>query len=154
MSPRRVQAHPLDSSTESPQQATFRRHFKMYKKYLDVDGEPEWLAAYRIWNMFPAGGSGMEPEEEEVEEEELPAEEEQQQPEAEEAGEGAAGEEAAGAAARSAELNPFALLTKPAAHAVLHAEPAARAEEAEDLMQKKLGKIALIDDYLSRTKWP
>jgi hypothetical protein len=99
----------------------------------------------------------MEPEEEV--EEEPPAEEEQQQPEAEEAGEGAAGEEAAGeeaagAAARSAERNPSALRTKPAAHAVLHAEPAARAEEAEDLMQKKLGKIALIDDYLSRTKWP
>ena len=73
MSPRRVrrpyEGAGLDSVTESPQEATFRRHFKMFKKYLGTDGEDPYTAAYRIWAMHPSMSTGMEPEEDEEEEE-------------------------------------------------------------------------------------
>jgi hypothetical protein len=75
----------LDSVTESPQEATFRRHMKMYNKYLGMDGEPEYIAAYRIWSMFPSNSSGLEPDAEE--------EEEDAGPEAEEEGDGASSDE-------------------------------------------------------------
>ena len=69
MSPRRVRkpygGAGLDSVTESPQEANFRRHMKMFQKYLGMDGEDEYTAAYRIWSMHPSDRSGLEPEEEE-----------------------------------------------------------------------------------------
>ena len=90
MSPRRVrrpyEGAGLDSVTESPQEAAFRRHFKMFKKYLGTDGEDPYTAAYRIWAMHPSMSSGMEPEEDEEEEEDEGAAEEDEGAAAEDEG--------------------------------------------------------------------
>ena len=105
MSPRRVrrpyEGAGLDSVTESPQEATFRRHFKMFKKYLGTDGEDPYTAAYRIWAMHPSMSSGMEPEEDDEEEEDEGAAEEDEGAAAED--EGAAAEDDTGAAAEDGE---------------------------------------------------
>ena len=73
MSPRRVHrpygGAGLDSITESPEEANFRRHLKMYKRYLGMDGEDEYSAAYRIWALHPSDRSGLEPEEDQEEDE-------------------------------------------------------------------------------------
>jgi hypothetical protein len=73
MSPRRVHApyegKGLDSITESPEEANFRRHLKMFNRYLGMDGEDQYDAAYRIWALHPSDRSGLEPEEDEEDEE-------------------------------------------------------------------------------------